>query len=183
MTIAEIMTHANFLAATNIKETAARYYMQEAIKKLAMQFASARHYTSIEIVADAYTKYQLPEFLHVKNIQSTTEESVRGYHLDQHEGKIAFSEPGTYQVTYSHFPTQSVLTTVLSDPPPIKEVYHICLSYFIAMRHKQNLFGDQDTDVVRLNNEYVNEAIAADHVITKKRNPRRVIGDMSRYTV
>jgi len=87
-------------------------------------------------------------------------------------GQVIFNDTGTYTLGILIYPA---VLTVETDTPEIPFVYHYCLSLFLAAREKQRLFGDEDSDSVRLMQEFFMSAQAADKMLSGiKKTPRKI---------
>lgn len=152
MTFEKILTHANLHvgAGISITTTNGMRFINEGIYDLATRYKTARKRATIAQSFVAYEWTNLPA-----GCLTIIGCTCNGFKYDDFEAsydQIQF--PGNCTVTLEYLRAPELVATA-GDEPDINALYHYPLALFMAARERQKMFGDEESDSVRLMNEYL----------------------------
>lgn len=166
MLVSEIRVQAQLDTSRVIDELYTVNYVNEGMRKLAMNFAYAGVEETVDIeVTDIYSFYALPDkTLSVKSIYRDNLKYTGRVRVDGTE--IQIPEKGTFSVTVRKFPTN---VTADTSTPEIPLPFHDALAKWVAYKERSRIFTDSDPTAQQFLNDFWGSARDV-NVMMKRRN-------------
>lgn len=169
MNVKEIKVQSQLHISREINLQYALRFINEAINELAIEYDTAckRKFLDIEAIEDTWI--DLPQnFLTI--IRCLDSYDNKFYDFKVEYGQIKFPYSDKFNIAYLEYPQSCSTETETLD---INTAYHYAISLFVAAREKQRLFGNEDTDYVRLMQEYKEKAFKANIRLMRGKKTRR----------
>lgn len=143
-------------------------YINECMMKLANQYTTACILDHIKVSVLADTPVELPnDLLHIRRVKKSNDKYTD---FEIFNNSVVFNEDGEYEIDYFKYPK---LVSADTETPSIHMAYHYALALFVASREKSRMFGDEETDSIRLMQEFERACFEAHTSLSRqKRTPR-----------
>lgn len=171
MNVKDIKVQAQLHVSRQIQLQYVLKFMNEAINNLAIEHDTACKREFMTIKADKNIWYDLPD--DCLGIKECTYYGEKYNNYRANHGQIKFGDTGDFEIGYLRYPKMVENET---EVPDINGAYHYCLALFVASREIQRLFGDENSDSMRLMQEYYTSKENVNLRLSRMKRTARFVG-------